>query len=63
MKKKFLVEIFCIFECILTKTQLKILNFLDSFKLNQRLLVNLKTGALRNYFCFKMISNLAPKNF
>ena len=51
-KKKSLAEIFCIFECLLTRnpTNQKALNSLDSSRPCGRLLENQKTGSSRELF-------------
>ena len=56
-------KFFCIFECLLPqKPSIKSRNSLDSSKPYERLLENQKKDDLRNYFCLKMISKVAPQN-
>ena len=56
-------KLFCIFECLLPqKPSIKSRNSLDSSKPHERLLEDQKKDDLRNYFCLKMISKVAPQN-
>ena len=67
-KKKFLAEIFCIFECVLLPNpSIKALNSLDSSRPNGRLSQSPKAGAFRELFVpkndFKTCSAVNfPKN-